>query len=1062
MPGKIRIHKKFILKKYSFQIRSLFLLIPFFATVSAQQNHTPRCATMEGMERYFQLHPEAKNLAESNRNRFATLSLTQTQIQRTHAIINIPVVFHIVGTATRQSQVTDADVLWQLNKMNEDFGGANSDSTNAVDFYGIRAKKNYCQIRFCLAQRTPVNLSSNGINRVVSTLNSTQNCDDVNLNGNATWIKHSITGGADAWDPSKYFNIWVGEFDPCLLGIATLPGLGPDNEQGIAIDFTAFSNNPAYVDPVYNLGRTAVHETGHYFGLYHIWGDDGGCSNSDFRQLPGTCILPGSLSGGLTDQSVGDTPNQASQTTNCPSGILTDACATVFPGKNYQNYMDYTHDACYSMFSVKQVDRMQWILDNCRALLITSNGCVAVPMVPDNAGISAIVTPPAGFISCDPVIPLIVTLKNFGTNILNTVNINVILNGSSVESRNLSGLNMLPGASQNISLNNLSLINGSNSLQVCTSLPNGNSDTDPLNDCVSINVSRGNGQPLPLVEGFESGIFPPPGWILNNPDNNITWQRNISGVSHGGTANAFLNHFNYTGSAQTDDLRTPAYVISTADSLWVSFWAAYRGKPATLFETFQLMVSSDCGQTFQTIYNARNDTAFVSPPGSSPFSSTSYFPSAPDHWVKKSFNLSSLISSGNVLVQLRTTNQGGNNLLIDDINIDKKIFPNNDAGVILINKPTARICADTARPEVIIKNFGKTLLTSVRINYQLDGTGTINSINWTGSLSRNQTATVTFPLTNLGSAGIHFIRAYTSLPNNISDEDALNDTLVKNITVYQVFSLSTNVNVKEEFTSTIFPPTNWNIFNPDNDLTWERHTSAGNKNPGSAWFNDFSNSTVNRFDDLLLPNYKYSGIDSIFLTFNVAHALRNFPVTPGARQDTLQVLVSKDCGNNFTSVYKKYGAELQTIPNPPVTGNFVPATDQWRKDSVNLGQWLGTSESKFVLSFRFSGNMENNLFLDDVNIRTQILPAKLKAEGVVVLPNPFHSVFGVWHYLQPSNLKYILVYNAAGQKVWSKQFSNGGEKYIQVDLSGKATGMYTVVIGYKDSDQTINIPIIKF
>ena len=28
------------------------------------------------------------------------------------------------------------------------------------------------------------------------------------------------------------------------------------------------------------------------FGLLHIWGDEAGCANSDFRQLGGTCVLP--------------------------------------------------------------------------------------------------------------------------------------------------------------------------------------------------------------------------------------------------------------------------------------------------------------------------------------------------------------------------------------------------------------------------------------------------------------------------------------------------------------------------------------------------------------------------------------------------------------------------------------------------------------------------------------------------------------------------------------------------------------------------------------------------
>jgi len=32
-----------------------------------------------------------------------------------------------------------------------------------------------------------------------------------------------------------------------------------------------------------------------------------------------------------------------------------------------------------------------------------------------------------------------------------------------------------------------------------------------------------------------------------------------------------------------------------------------------LIDNFQVMVSINCGQSFQTIYNVRNDTAFVGP-----------------------------------------------------------------------------------------------------------------------------------------------------------------------------------------------------------------------------------------------------------------------------------------------------------------------------------------------------------------------------------------------------------------------------------------------------------------
>ena len=70
-----------------------------------------------------------------------------------------------------------------------------------------------------------------------------------------------------------------------------------------------------------------------------------------------------------------------------------------------------------------------------------------------------------------------------------------------------------------------------------------------------------------------------------------------------------------------------------------------------------------------------------------------------------------------------------------------------------------------------------------------------------------------------------------------------------------------------------------------------RNGSVGNRNPGSAYFNDFANTSVDRIDDLAMPNYSYSNIDSIFLTFNLAHITKTLPGTTGSRLDTLSVLL---------------------------------------------------------------------------------------------------------------------------------------------------------------------------
>jgi hypothetical protein len=365
------------LKKFTFLAFTAILLFSFSISF-AQQRPQPinptgerlHCATMEGLELWYQQNPAARVLAEQNKNRFAPESPNRTN--RQNVVVNIPIVFHIVGNSTRLAQVTDADVLWQLNKLNEDYRGANADSTNAPLFQSIRAYRDYCQIQFCLAQRDPSNNPANGITRTLSSLTGATLC----AGNNYEMLKHTAQGGIDAWDPTRFMNVWVGEVGNCLLGVAQFPGTGNANEFGVVLAFDGFGNNPAYVAPGFDLGRTLPHELGHCFSLLHIWGDENGCANSDFRQSGGTCVLPASLAGATGDQTVGDTPNQAGPTSGCPTGLRTDACSGVSPGFNYQNYMDYTNDACYSMFTLKQVDRMQWTLDNCLASLKTSNGCV--------------------------------------------------------------------------------------------------------------------------------------------------------------------------------------------------------------------------------------------------------------------------------------------------------------------------------------------------------------------------------------------------------------------------------------------------------------------------------------------------------------------------------------------------------------------------------------------------------------------------------------------------------------------------------------------------------------
>ncbi|MCJ1386065.1 hypothetical protein MMC17_009190 [Xylographa soralifera] len=74
----------------------------------------------------------------------------------------------------------------------------------------------------------------------------------------------------------------------------------------------------------YSMGKTAVHEVGHWFGLLHTF-QDGSCAAAD----PGDYIA--------------DTPQQSTATSGCPVGK--DSCPNE-PGLDaVANYMDYSDDA---------------------------------------------------------------------------------------------------------------------------------------------------------------------------------------------------------------------------------------------------------------------------------------------------------------------------------------------------------------------------------------------------------------------------------------------------------------------------------------------------------------------------------------------------------------------------------------------------------------------------------------------------------------------------------------------------------------------------------------------
>ncbi len=104
-----------------------------------------------------------------------------------------------------------------------------------------------------------------------------------------------------------------------------------------------------------------------------------------------------------------------------------------------------------------------------------------------------------------------------------------------------------------------------------------------------------------------------------------------------------------------------------------------------------------------------------------------------------------------------------------------------DAGITYVQNPTGTICAGSVQPQVTLANFGSNTLTSVTINYNIDGVGSSTQA-WTGSLVSGAQTTITLNAIN-PAAGAHTLYAWTSNPNGQSDQNSSNNQATGAFTV---------------------------------------------------------------------------------------------------------------------------------------------------------------------------------------------------------------------------------------------------------------------------------------
>jgi PKD repeat protein len=239
-------------------------------------------------------------------------------------------------------------------------------------------------------------------------------------------------------------------------------------------------------------------------------------------------------------------------------------------------------------------------------------------------------------------------------------------------------------------------------------------------------------QNIPLVEGFTAVTFPPLGWSLINNDGGSTWSRSatVGLAPSSGNSMIFLN-FSDNDIGNQDEFRTPSLSFTNLLSAKISFDVAYAAYNASYIDGLEVLISSDCGITWNSLYLK---TGLTVGPGNLPTAppTLSEFIPTVAQWRNDTINLNQYIGQSSVRIAFRNLAAYGNNLYIDNINISGVFIP---PPVASFSSSSSSICQGNS------------------IQYTSTSSGFPTSYNWSFPGGVPSTSNLPNPIVSYSSSG---------------------------------------------------------------------------------------------------------------------------------------------------------------------------------------------------------------------------------------------------------------------------------------------------------------------
>lgn len=375
-----------------------------------------------------------------------------------------------------------------------------------------------------------------------------------------------------------------------------------------------------------------------------------------------------------------------------------------------------------------------------------------------------------------------------------------------------------------------------------------------------------------------------------------------------------------------------------------------------------------------------------------------------------------------------------------------------DAELFRLQVP-GQSCQPSAQTKALLRNTGNTALNAAQ--FQVNYNGNPQTYSWSGNLQPFEHAWINLPMLTL-SAGKKMLDVSIQTVNGVNDTFPMNNQRIDSITA---FTGGLPLPQSEGFESGTFPPAGWMAERYNEDWTYfdfdDQVKKSGNYST-YAFNSIFIFDNQGRKAEMVTPpvqlNLSATPSVSFDYAFNYVRYTPPYFTAQTDFTDTLEILVSTNCGQSFQSIFKKWGPQLATFANPTLNPLDIPSVfinpkdSNWKRIELDLAPYASATEA--MIKFSYISGLGGNINIDNIlfnNIPLSTSSQELDA-SIQVYPNPAHRQVSIRHI--PNNLqgRQISLHEVSGKSILQKNIPDAQEEYV-LELPELTPGVYVLRVG---------------